>query len=38
MSSLLDHDYDTEYDLSLFAWGDGILKESELLDFQRESF
>ena len=35
MSSLLDHDYDTEYDLSLFAWGDGILKESELLDFQK---
>lgn len=35
MSSLLDHDYDTEYDLSLSAWGDGVLSESELLDFQK---
>ena len=35
MSSLLDHDFDTEYDLSLSAWGDGTLAESELLDFQK---
>ena len=35
MSSLLDHDFDTEYDLSLSAWGDGMLSESELLDFQK---
>ena len=35
MSSLLDSDFNTEYDLSLSAWGDGILKESELLDFQK---
>ena len=35
MSSLLDSDLDTEYDLSLSAWGDGILKESDLLDFQK---
>jgi len=35
MSSLLDHDYDTEYDLSLSAWGDGMLAESELLDFHK---
>ena len=35
MSSLLDHEYDTEYDLLLSAWGDGMLAESELLDFQK---
>ena len=33
--SLLDHDFDTEYDLSLSAWGDGILAESDLLYFQK---
>ena len=33
--SLLDHDFDTEYDLSLSAWGDGIFKESDLLYFQK---
>lgn len=33
--SLLDHDFDTEYDLSLSAWGDGILAESDLLFFQK---
>ena len=33
--SLLDHEFDTEYDLSLSAWGDGILAESDLLYFQK---
>ena len=33
--SLLDHSFDTEYDLSLSAWGDGRLAESELLHFQK---
>ena len=33
--SLLDHDFDTEYDLSLSAWGDGTLTESDLLYFQK---
>ncbi len=33
--SLLDHDYDTEYELSLSAWGDGTLTESDLLYFQK---
>ena len=35
MSSLLDHDFDMEYDLSLSAWDDGTLAESELLDFHK---
>lgn len=35
MSSLLDHDYNKEYDRSLSAWGDGMLAESELLDFHK---
>ena len=35
MCSLLDYDFDTEYDLSLSAWGDGTLAERELLDFQK---
>ena len=33
--SLLDHDFDGEYDLSLSAWGEGVLREEELLDFMR---
>jgi hypothetical protein len=35
MSSLLDYYFNTEYELSLSAWGDGTLAESELLDFQK---
>lgn len=33
--SLLDHDFDTEYDLSLSAWGEGRFSESELLYFHK---
>ncbi len=33
--SLLDHAFDTEYDLSLSAWGEGRFAESELLYFQK---
>ena len=33
--SLLDHVFDTEYDLSLSAWGDGTLTESDLLYFHK---
>ncbi|MBQ9545292.1 MAG: hypothetical protein IJV00_09215 [Clostridia bacterium] len=33
--SLLDHEFDTEYDLSLSAWGEGRFSESDLLYFQK---
>ena len=33
--SLLDYEFDTEYDLSLSAWGEGILREEDLLEMQK---
>lgn len=35
MMSLLDYEFGMEYDLMLSAWGEGILSESDLLDFQQ---
>ena len=33
--SLLDYEFGLEYDIMLSAWGEGILSESSLLDFQQ---
>lgn len=33
--SLLDYEFGLEYDIMLSAWGEGVLSESSLLDFQR---
>ena len=33
--SLLDYEFGSEYDIMLSAWGEGVLSESSLLDFQQ---
>lgn len=33
--SLLHHDFMSEYELMLSAWGEGVLRESDLLDIQK---
>ena len=33
--SLLDHEFYSEYELELSAWGEGILREEDLLPMQR---
>ena len=33
--SLLNHEFDADYELELSAWGRGVLSEADLLDFQQ---
>ena len=33
--SLLDYEFGLEYDVMLSAWGEGVLSESSLPDFQQ---
>lgn len=33
--SLLEHEFEEDYELMLRAWGEGVLSEAQLLDFQR---